>query len=456
MGDTAAWSLGPLRSRNYALVWSAALVSNIGTWMQTVALGFVVTRNTHDPLWTGAIAAAAFIPVGLLSPLGGALADRFDHRRWLIATTLAEAAFATVLALAAGAGAQQAWLLTAIAFAGGCASAIGFPTYQAMLPRLVERRDLLAAVSLSSAQFNLGRVVGPALAGVVLVAGGATWTFAANALSFGAVVVALLLVRLPARPVVAVAERLTARIAEGARLAWAEPGCRSAVVFIGVVAFIGSPFIALVPAMAVTALHDGAEGTSVLVTGQGVGAVLGALALAPMAATFGQGRTVRRALLALPVAVAVYGMVHGLWVEAVAIAVVGACYIGVLSGLNTVVQLRAPTAARGRVLGIYMMALGSLYPVGAVVQGALARTVGVRAVTVGSGACLLVVLGAVRLGRRRWMTALDDPSALQTSGTRRALAGAGAAGSASVADTAVAAAAPAPAVPGPQQPRDDR
>lgn len=378
--------------------------------MQTVALGYVVTRNTHDPLWTGIIAAAAFVPVGLLAPVGGALADRFDHRRWLTATTVAEAGFAAGLAMAAGSGDEQAWLLTAIAFAGGCASAIGFPTYQAMLPRLVPRDDLLAAVTLSSAQFNLGRVIGPALAGVVLVTGGVAWTFAANALSFGAVVVALLLVRLPARQPAGPGPGLLARMADGARLAWAEPGCRSAVMLIGIVAFIGSPFIALVPAMAVEALHAGARGTSVLVTGQGVGAVAGALALPALALRRGQGRTVRGALGAFPVALAVYGAVGGLWSEVGAIAVVGCCYIGVLSGLNTVVQVRAPAEARGRVLGIYMMALGAIYPIGAVAEGALERSVGVRPVTVGAGIALLAVLAVVAATRWPWMAALDDPA----------------------------------------------
>jgi MFS family permease len=404
-------SLRPLRSRNYALVWSAALVSNVGTWMQTVALGFVITRNTSNALWTGVIAAAAFIPIGLLSPVGGALADRFDHRRWLVVTTLAEAAFATALALAAGSGHEQPWLLTTIAFAGGCAAAIGFPTYQAMLPQLVPRDDLLAAVTLSSAQFNVGRVIGPALAGVVLVAGGATWTFAANALSFGAVVVALALIRLPARRPAGPGPGLVARMVDGARLAWAEPGCRSAVLLIAIVAFIGSPFIALVPAMAVKALHAGARGNSALVTAQGVGAVLGALALPALAMRRGQGPTVRLALAAFPVALGAYGAISGLWPDVAAIAVVGCCYIGVLSGLNTVVQVRAPAEARGRVLGIYMMALGAIYPVGAVVQGALEQAVGVRVVTVGAGILLLAVLAVVAATRWPWMAALDNPAA---------------------------------------------
>ncbi len=396
------------------MVWSAALVSNVGSWMQTVALGFVVTRNTHNPLWTGVVAAAAFVPMGLLSPVGGAMADRFDRRRWLIVTTVAEAAFAAGLAVLAAAGHEQPWLLTVVALGGGCASAIGFPTYQAMLPDLVDKQDLLAAVSLSSAQFNLGRVIGPALAGVVLVAGGVAWTFAANAVSFAAVVVALVLVRLPRHDRPAPGETLWGRIADGFQITMAEPGCRSAVILIGIVALVGSPFIALVPAMAIDALHRGAAGTSVLVTGQGVGAVVGALALAPLAAALGRGRVVRRALLVFPIALAVYGVAGGMWTEALAIAAVGACYIGVLSGLNTVVQLRAPTAARGRVLGIYMMALGTIYPIGAIAEGALARSLGIRAVTAGAGVALLAIMVTIGLVRHRWLAALDGVPAAPT------------------------------------------
>jgi len=410
-------SLRPLRSRNFALVWSAALVSNAGSWVQTVALGVLVTERTHQPLWTGLVAAAAFLPMGLLSPLGGAMADRFDRRRWLILTTLAEACFAATLAVLAATGNTEPWALSAIAFLGGCATAIGFPTYQAMLPDLVPKDDLLAAVSLSSAQFNLGRVLGPAIAGVVLVAGSAAWAFALNAVSFGAVVLALLFVRLPLRKVALTGESIAHRIAQGARVVAREPGCRSAIILISIVALIGSPFIALVPAVAIEGLHRGAAGTSVLVTGQGIGAVLGALALAPLAVVLGRRRLLLRALIAFPVALVCYGLAPSLASAAIAIAVVGACYIGVLSGLNTVVQLRAPEEARGRVLGFHMMALGTIYPIGAVIEGAVGGIVGIQAVTVASGVLLVTTLLALATFKRSLFSALDDPGVTEVGRT---------------------------------------
>ena len=199
------------------------------------------------------MAAAAFLPMGLLAPVGGALADRLDRRRWLIVTTVAEALFAAVLAVLAAPGHAPPAVLVGVAFLGGVAAAVGFPTYQAMLPDLVPRDDLLAAVSLSSAQFNLGRVIGPALAGVVLVVGSDAWAFAVNAASFGAVVVALVFVRLPA-PTPATGPRRAHRPADRRRRPGGrrrDPGCRSAILLIAIVALIGSPFIGLVPAVAI-------------------------------------------------------------------------------------------------------------------------------------------------------------------------------------------------------------
>ncbi len=407
-------SLRPLRSKNFALVWSSALVSNVGSWMQAVALGVVVTARSHNPLWTGAVAAAAFVPIGVLSPVGGVLADRLDRRRWLIVTTLAEAGFAALLAVLAATGHAPSWALVVVAFFGGVAAAVGFPTYQAMIPDLVPADDLLGAVSLSSAQFNVGRVIGPALAGVVLLAGSPAWVFAVNAVSFGAVVAALTVMRLPVvEPGVGDGGKILRRIAEGARIAAAEPGCRSAIVLIGIVALIGSPFIALVPAMAITALHRGAAGTSVLLTAQGIGAVCSALVLAPLVMALGR-RLLVGALMAFPLALVAYGLAPSLWGDAAAIVLVGACYIGVLTGLNTVVQRRAPPAARGRVLGLYMMVLGAIYPVGAVVEGAIAHVVGIRAVTAVSGAVLFTVMVGIALFGGRLFAALGDADTSST------------------------------------------
>jgi MFS family permease len=412
-------SFRPLRSRNFALIWSAALVSNVGSWMQTVALGVLVFARTDRPGWTGLVAAAGFLPIGLLAPLGGALADRLDRRRWLIVTTLAEMGFAAVLALLAGTGHDPPGVLVGLAFLGGSAGAIGFPAYQAMVPDLVPNEDLLGAVSLSSAQFNLGRVIGPALAGLALLTHNYGLVFGINAASFGAVVVALALVTLPGPALVTGAAGIGPRIAAGFRAAMGEPGCRSAIGFIAVVALLVSPFIALVPARAGALRHHGVStgvATALLVTVQGVGAVLGALALPPMAERFGRRAMLQSALLVLPVLLVAYGVAPGLWWAALAFLGVGAAYITVLSGLNTVVQLRAPGEARGRVLSIYMMGLGIVYPVGAVLQGWFADHVGVRTVTVLGAVALLGFVLAVQTVRPHLFAVMGDPVPVGTAG----------------------------------------
>jgi len=382
--------------------------------MQTVALGVLVFSHTGSagPAWAALVAAAGFIPIGLLAPVGGALADRLDRRRWLILTTLAETLFAVVLVVLAGTHHDPPWALVLLSFLGGSSGAIGFPAYQAMVPDLVPKEDLLGAVSLSSAQYNLGRVIGPALAGLVLLTQNYAIVFGINAVSFGAVVVALLLVRLP--PPVPHTGNLSmaGRIAEGARSAMAEPGCRSAIICIAVVALLASPFIALVPAMAHVVRPRGwslALTTATLITAQGVGAVIGALALAGLAVRFGRLTVLRTAIFTVPFLLCAYAVAPTLALAVPAFAAVGAAYICVLSGLNTVVQLRAPVESRGRILSIYMMALGLVYPLGAVLQGWLAVGHGVRAVTVAGAVALLALAALAAAVRPSIFTNLGDP-----------------------------------------------
>lgn len=402
-------SLRPLRRRDFALVWSAALVSNIGSWMQTVAVGVLVTARTGQAGWTGLVAAAAFLPMGLLSPVGGAMADRVDRRRWLLATTLGEIVFATVLAVLAGTGHATPLNVTVVVFCGGTMTALGFPAYQAILPDLVDRDELLGAISLSSAQYNLGRVLGPALAGVVLAAGSYTWAFAVNAASFAAVLLALGAVRISPAPPDTEGGSLRRRIVTGIRAAAAEPGCRVAILAISVTALLLSPFIALIPAVALELFGSGEAGASLLVTAQGVGAVAGALALAPLALRLGRRRVLAANLAVVPLTLLAYATAPSIVLAAVALVAVGAAYIGVLSGLGTVVQLRAPDAYRGRILSLYMVALGVVYPIGAVLQGFVGDRLGLRAVTAGCALLYLALLAVLGLARPRLVAAFDDP-----------------------------------------------
>ena len=377
--------------------------------MQTIAVGVLVTEMTGQARWTGLVAAAAFVPIGVLSPVGGAIADRVDRRRLLLGTTVGETVFAALLAVLVGTGHATPWAVTALVFAGGCMTALGFPAYQAVLPDLVDRDDLLAASSLSLAQYNLGRVVGPVVAGAVLVLGSYTWAFALNAASYGAVMVALLMVRLPAPTPSDEPPGLRARIVAGARGARAEPGCWTAIVTIAVTALLLSPFIALIPAVTVKLFGGGEGATSLLIGAQGVGAVVGALSLASLARRYGRRRVLVVNLLVLPFLLAAYAAAPTLTAAAVVLVVVGAGYVGVLSGLGTVVQLRAPAALRARILSLYMVALGTVYPLGAVLHGSLGDRLGLRLVTAGGAAVFLAVIVVAGLARPDLVAVLDDP-----------------------------------------------
>ncbi|HVE47830.1 MAG TPA: MFS transporter [Acidimicrobiales bacterium] len=406
-------SLAPLRSRDFSLLWSAGLVSGIGTWMQTVAVGALVTARTGQASWTALVAVAAFLPIGLLAPVGGALADRLDRRRWLAIANLVEAGLAVVLTVLSATGRASPAVVTFVVLANGCVTALAFPFYQAIIPDIVGPDELLAASSLGMAQYNLGRVVGPALGGVVIAATSFTAAFAVNAASFLAVVAALAVIRVPDVPASTDDGGLWERILAGTRAARAEPGCRAAIGLIAIAAFLVSPFIALVPAKAHLVSSGGdkatAAATAALTTAQGVGAVIGALMIAGLAARFGRRRLLVFYLVATPTVLCAYAATPSVTTAVAALAVVGALYIGILSGLSTVVLVRAPAEFRARVLSLYFVALGTIYPLGALVQGAVADQIGLGWATAGGAGLLVAVVLAIAAIRPDVLRALDDP-----------------------------------------------
>ena len=381
--------------------------------METVAIGIYVTEATGQAAWTGTVAAAGFVPIALLGPVGGALADRMSRRVLLMTTTLVQTGLAALLTTLFVIGAPSAPVVTLIVFAGGIASALGFPAFQAMLPDLVPEEDLASAVALSSAQFNLGRVVGPAIAGVVVAVGGYAWALGVNAASFLAVVFVLLTLRLPAPTPPPEGETLWASMKVGRALRRArDRGLRVSVGAMCVNTLLAAPFIALVPAMAEKVFEAGARGTSILVTAQGIGAVLMGFALGTLTNRFGIRRVVVAMLALLPPALLAYAYAPVLPVSALTLFFVGAIYLGALSSFFTVSQLRAPAHLRGRVLAVNNVILGSLYPLGAVLQGKIADSIGLRATTAGAAVLMAATLLVVRLTRPGITRAIDPAGPL--------------------------------------------
>jgi predicted MFS family arabinose efflux permease len=299
--------------------------------------------------------------------------------------------------------------VTLIVLAGGCAQAIGFPTYQSVLPDLVPREDLVGAVALSSAQWNLGRVVGPALAGVVIGLGGYGWAFGLNAASFLCVIAAVMLLHLP--PPQYDGSTIRRAIGQGVGYVRRDPGLRVVMGYMLVNTFLAAPFIALVPAMAQIVLDAGSTGTSVLVATQGLGAVAMALSFGNLTLRFGNRRVLLAVLWSLPFALAVYAVMPNLVLAAIAMFFVGFIYLGTLSSFMSIAQLRAPTAIRGRVVSLLMVVLGLLYPLGAVLQGAAGDAIGLRETTIIAAGVMLLALVGMRVLNPGFADALELPAA---------------------------------------------
>lgn len=394
-------------------MWTGSLISNVGSWMQTVAVGALVTGITRNPVWTALAFVASFVPMGVLAPVGGALADRLDRRRFAVMATSAEATVAAILAVLVGSGHTEPWLVTGLVFVAGCISALRLPVQQAMLPDLVPAEDIVGAVSLGSTQWNLGRVVGPALAGLVIVVGSFAAAFAINALSFLAVIVAFALVPLPPPAARRSSGGLLSHMRDGARALRSEPACRAAMLLIAVAAGLAAPFMALIPAMADVLVEGGpkalAAATGAFTTAQGVGAVLGALTFPSLVARFGRRRMITCALLATPAALVSYAVAPSVPAAVVTLSLVGATYICVLSGLSAVMQLRSPAEYRGRVLSLFFSTLSIVFPLGTLVQGVLADRVGLPATTIGGALLMAATVAALWMLRPAILAALDDP-----------------------------------------------
>src|SRR3954447_1674318 len=220
----ASASLAPFQSRSFTVMWMGALVSNVGTWMESVALAYYVAETTGKPSWSAIVAAAGFIPAAIVGPIGSAMADRLDRKRVLITTNSLAALIAATLAIWVGSGNATPAGIAVLSFVAGAVGMFGFPSFQTTLPDLVPREHLVAAVGLSNAQWNLGRILGPALAALAMTIGGIGTALWCNVVSFGAVIVAVSAAGLPQR--VGSKRPIFAALADGARFARHHPAMR--------------------------------------------------------------------------------------------------------------------------------------------------------------------------------------------------------------------------------------
>ena len=395
----ASASLAPFRSRNFRLMWSGALLSNIGTWMEAVGLSYHVAHTTGKASWSAIVGAAGFLPNGVLGPIGSAMADRWSRRRLLVVGNALSAVVAAILAVWVGGGTATPLGIAGLSFVAGCIGAFTFPSFQSTLPDLVEREHLVAGVGLSNAQWNLGRIIGPSLAAVAISIGGIGAALWCNSISFFAVIVAVALVKVPRRH----GDRrpIFGALADGIRFAIAHPVMRRMLVVMVLTIGIASPFIAFVSQMATNVLHGDARATSVLVTAQGIGAVTAAFTLGSVTKRFGVSTVMFGGVGLLCPALVAYGLASKLWLAAPMLMVIGLCYGYAFTSFASIAQQSAPDDMRGRVLAVNFLVLGVLFPVGTLIQGQIADAVGLRWTTAGSGVVLAAGLAALAPWQRR-------------------------------------------------------
>ena len=407
----ASASFAPFHSRSFTVMWIGALVSNIGTWMETVALAYYVADTTGKASWSAVVAAAGFIPAAVVGPVGSAMADRLDRRRVLITTNALAALLAAILAVWITNGDAGPGVIAALSFIAGAVAMFGFPSFQTSLPDLVPREHLVAAVGLSNAQWNLGRILGPACAALAMTVGGISTALWCNVVSFGAVIVAVIAADLPHRE--GVQRPIFRALADGVGFARNHPAMRRMLALMIATILIASPFIAFVSQMATNVFDGSAKATSLLVTAQGIGAVIAAFTLGGLTKRLGVWRLLTGAVLLLGPALVLYAIAPELWVAAIGLGVVGLLYGYAFTSFAGVAQQSAPDEMRGRVLAVNSFVLGLLYPIGTLIQGALADAAGLRWVTAASGLTLLavtIVLTIPHVRRLRSVRVTEEPA----------------------------------------------
>ena len=387
-------ALRSLRHRNYRLFFGGQLISLIGTWMQNVAQSWLVYRLTGSEALLGLVGFAGLIPVFLFAPFGGAIADRADRRRVLIGTQTASLLAALVLALLTLLGTVTVWHVVVTAVAFGIVNAVDIPTRQAFVPSLVEETDLANAIALNSSMFNGARIVGPAVAGVVLAAVGEGWCFAANAVSFLAVILGLALMKVPVHVPDRQPLSTMARIAEGFRYAWEKAPIRALLLLLGFVSLTGMPYAVLMPVFADRILHGGARALGLLMAASGCGALAGAFLLASKRGLRGLGRWIAIAAAGFGASLILFSLSRTLWLSIGLLVPVGFTMIVQMASSNTLVQSMVPDKLRGRVMSVYSMMFLGMAPFGSLLAGALAERFGAPT-TVAAGGAVCVVAAAL-------------------------------------------------------------
>ena len=391
-------ALRALRSRNYRLFVAGQLVSLIGTWMQMVAQAWLIYRLTGSAVLLGVAGFAAQIPVFVLAPLGGVIADRLDRRRVLIVAQSAMMVLALVLAALTFTEIVQVWQIFTLAALLGVANAFDIPARQSFVIQMVGRDDLPNAIAINSGMVNGARLVGPAVAGAIVAVVGEAWCFLINGTSYVGVIAALMLMQVPGEgnaPRAAISA--WASVVEGFTFSWHTRPIRALLLLLGLVSLMGMPYTVLMPIFADRVLGGGPYAYGFLMSAAGLGALAASGLLTMRRSLSGLGQWIAMSAAGFGVCLLFFSISRSLWLSAALLVPAGFFMILGMAASNTLIQAMVPDRLRGRVMAVYSMMFMGMAPVGALLAGALAAPVGAPAtVAFGGAACLAggLVFGA--------------------------------------------------------------
>ena len=391
--------------RNYRLLWTGAFLSSIGTWTQDVALSWLIHVRLGDPFYLGLRAFTSDAPLIAFMLLGGAVADRVDRRRVLLASNGLQMVLAATLLALYLSGRLGIGAILAVAFLTGLTQSQSAPTYQAVLTSLVPPREIPKAVALNSLQFNLSRFIGPAVAGLLLARGGTDVCLAVNVVSFVAVIVAVARIDLPPGAGGAPKETLASSLKAGFAQMRGSPLLSLLTALGAAGSFLTFPLITYLPVIAGDVLGTGAAGYSLLLSSFGGGAIGGALFTAHRGQVPGRGRALLVAFLAYGLAALGAVLSSRQAIEMALLFVAGWALVSAFSTLNSLVQENAPDAFRGRILSIYGLAFRGGMPLGSLLAGVAVRPLGAPAV-IGAFSVVLVLLAGGMFARSERLRAL--------------------------------------------------
>jgi MFS family permease len=386
-----------LRHRNFSLWFIGQTISLCGTWMQSIAQGWLVYEITGSNLALGVVSFAGTIPTLFLMLPAGVLADRIPKRRLLVITQTTMMILAFILALLTAFHVVQVWHILLLATGLGIANSFDAPTRQSLVVEMVDdRRDLMNAIALNSTIFNLARVVGPAIGGIVLALAGATWCFALNGISFVAVIISLLMMRIKPHLAPAQHKSMWADIADGLKYVRSYRPTLILMLLAAVSSLFAFSFSTLMPSIAVTLLNVGETGLGALNAAIGIGALCASLIIASLSQMSGKGRLLTFGSLVFPTALILLSTSRNYSLSLVLLVVIGLGFVTQNATINTLIQSSTPDELRGRVLSLYTLMFFGMTPFGALQAGTIANWLGPAAgVAVGACISLLFALGIV-------------------------------------------------------------